>query len=259
MINYLSSFTNTNGISYPGTGFINATSPGATDGTEFVKLFGDDIWLARQAIMTYAGLTPDGVTEAVGTSQFVEALQKGFGAATGMITESPTSADPATLGYRCFLVQGQGVLIASFPELDEARYVGDGTNAAVHAGGGKFYRASDAGGTNPNILGPFLILPDARGVVARGLDLAASIDPDGASRFLGDLQVDSLQGHWHDALGEGSAGGEDNISTGTTSFPGDNIDAGAIRDASTDTVNGTPRTSSETRMYNRSTNFVIWY
>ncbi len=257
MINYLASFTNTDGASFPDTAAINATGPSATDGTEFVKLMVDDEWGARQALMNHAGLVPDGVTEADGTSQFLEALQL-IGPGPGIGTEWLFDSDPAVTGHRCLLRQGQGILIASFPDLDAAVYVGDGNNATVHAGGGKFYRASDAAGTTPNIAGPYLILDDARGVVARGLDTAAAIDPDGASRFLGDIQVDAFQGHKHQTP---SGLFSEDAETGLAAGAADRIIAG-IGDTMTvvsDGVNGTPRDASETRMANRSTNFAIWY
>jgi hypothetical protein len=202
-------------------------------------------------------------------------LQKGFGSAPGTIDEWANALDPAVSGHRAILLQGQGVLIASFPDLDAAVYVGDGNNAAVAAGGGKFYRASDAAGTTPNIAGPYLILPDARGVVPRGLDVAAAIDPDGASRFLGDIQVDAFQGHiFYSGLGTGNTAGGVGIGvygTTTNDMPGSSthvigtaiLQAGEIQHLTstpkTDGVNGTPRTSSETVMHNRSTNFVIWF
>lgn len=272
MINYLSSFTNTDGASFPDTAFINATGPSATDGTEFVKLFGDDLWGARQAGMNYAGLVPDGVTEADGTAQFIEMLQKGFGAPPGAIMEWANALDPATTGHRAILMQGQGVLRASFPDLDTAVYVGDGNNAAVEAGGGKFYRADNANGTSPNIAGIYLILPDARGVVARGLDTAAAIDPDGASRFLGDVQVDAMQRITGNAVSAPNAGffnSATGINSGvfvkgsvTTSTLNATVIAGNELDFdSSQSVapNAAKTDDIETRMHNRSTNFVIWY
>ena len=197
MIDYVAVFTNTNSLAFPDTLTVNASGPSATDGTELVKLFGDDLWGARQAVIDYAGLTPDGVTEAPGTSQLVEALQLGFGGSPGFVQEWNLASDPATTGHRCLFLQGQGILRANFAALDDAVYVGDGNNAAVAAGGGFYYRADNANGTSPDITGIYLILPDRRGVVARGLDVAASIDPDGAARFLGDLQIDAGQGHFH--------------------------------------------------------------
>ncbi len=269
MIDYLASFTNTNAVAFPDTEAINATGPSTTDGTEFVKLMIDDAWGARQALMNYAGLVPDGVTEADGTAQMIEALQKGFGAPPGVGTEWSLASDPAVTGHRALLRQGQGILRASFPDLDSAVYVGDGNNAAVAAGGGAFYRADDAAGTTPNIVGIYLILDDYRGVTDRGLDPAASIDPDGAGRFLGDLQIDAMQGHHHliERAISGTVtdvdiydidGGSGNpLASGNTG--GSLLGTMSINVPSTDGVNGTPRTDSETRMYNRSVKKVIWY
>jgi hypothetical protein len=259
MINYLASFVNTNSVAFPDTEAINATGPSTTDGTEFVKIMIDDEWGARQALMNYAGLTPDGVTEADGTSQFVEALGL-IGPGAGIGSEWSLASDPAVTGHRALLRQGQGILRASYPDLDSAVYVGDGNNAAVAAGGGAFYRADNADGTSPNIAGVYLILDDYRGVVDRGLDPAASIDPDGAGRFLGDLQIDAFQGHRMTSLSGfqfvtiGGTGSYFPV-TGGSASSFDNSTGNPV----TDTVNGTPRTSSESRMYNRSVKKVIWY
>lgn len=255
MIDYVASFTNTDSVAFPDTAAVNASGPSATDGTEFVKLMIDDEWGARQATVNRAGLTPDGVTEADGTSQFVEALLLGFGGSPGFVHEWNLASDPATTGHRCLFLQGQGVLVASYPELVAAVYVGDGNNAAVAAGGGFYYKATDAAGTSPSTSGTYLILPDRRGVVGRGLDAAATIDPDGATRYLGDLQIDAMQGHIHD------------IPFHTTTGTGVNIGPGIAAPNQTwpsnppvdDGTNGTPRTDVETRMYNCSTHFVIWY
>jgi hypothetical protein len=148
--------------------------------------------------------------------------------------------------------------------------VGDGNNAAVAAAGGAYYRADDAAGTIPNIAGVYLILPERRGYTPRGLDPAATVDPQGASRYLGDLQEDAFQGHrFYNGIGY----------TATTMWiygatlsevPGVATvrpDASSINPTSqgltslpkTDGVNGTPRTSSETRMSNASTKWVVWY
>ncbi len=267
MVDYVAVFTNTDLAAFPLTAAVNASGPSATDGTEFVKLMIDDHWGARQALMNYAGLIPDGVTEADGTAQMIEVLQKGFGSAPGAIQEWANVLDPAVSGHRAILLQGQGVLIASFPDLDAAVYVGDGNNAAVHAGGGTFYRASDAAGTTPNIAGPYLILPDSRGVVPRGLDVAAAIDPGGASRFLGDLQADAMQRITGNAeLGGASivtpAGvfGVTTIGSQTIGGTGASTERQLDFDSSNSVSPNAAKTDDvETRMYNRSTNFVIWY
>lgn len=265
-------FTNTDGVAFPDNASINATGPSTEDGTEFVKIMIDNYMFGpMQALLDHAGLTPDGVTEAAGTAQMIEVLQKGFGAPPGVVTEWNLASDPGTTGHRSLLLQGQGILRVNYVDLDAAVYVGDGNNAAVAAGGGAYYRADDAAGTVPNIVGVYLILPESRGVTVRGLDTAASIDPDGASRFLGDLQIDAFQGHIH-YNGVANVNTSDPFVYGTTTddMPGSAthqvLDDTSTRDEQglsstpkTDGVNGTPRVDSETRMYNRSTKFVIWY
>jgi hypothetical protein len=59
---------------FPSVQAQNATGPGTTDGTPIIKEVIDDLWGARQALMTEAGLTPNGVTEASGASQVLTAL-----------------------------------------------------------------------------------------------------------------------------------------------------------------------------------------
>lgn len=201
MINYLASFVNTDGASFPDTLGKNATGPAATDGTEFVKLFIDDLWGARQALMDYSGLTPDSVTEAPDTAQVLEAWRRAFGG-PGEVVQYMKNDDPSVNGDRILLLNGQGVLRASFPLLDAATYVGDGDNASASA----FFRADDAAGTSRNIVGIYIILPETRGYVPRGLDLAASVDPEGASRDLGNNQADATQtttGEWEAQAGIG--------------------------------------------------------
>lgn len=183
MIDYYSSFVYTNGVVFPDTLAINATGAGTGDGTEIVKIFIDDLWGARQALMDAAGLTPDSVTEAPDTSQLLEAIRKICGSpGEGVIWWK--DSDPAITGDRVLLLNGQGILRANYPELDDAVYVGDTANPTASA----FYHADDAAGTIRNTTGIYLILPDTRGYVLRGLDTAGSVDPDGASRDLGSIQ-----------------------------------------------------------------------
>ena len=76
MINYLSTFVNTDGNSYPDTASVNSSGPGTTDGTEFVKAFIDDLWGYNQALLNYTGDTPTGSTEADGASQRLDSILK---------------------------------------------------------------------------------------------------------------------------------------------------------------------------------------
>lgn len=258
MIDYLASFINTNGAAFPNTEAVNATGPAATDGTEFVKLMIDDEWGARQALMDYAGLIPDGVTEAPGTSQFIEAIQKGFGVGPGMGVIYWKDGDPAVNGDRVLLLNGQGVLRSSFQDLDAAVYVGDPDNGTASA----FYHADDAAGTLRNTAGIYLILPDTRGYTLRGLDVAAAVDPDGASRDLGSSQLDASQGHQHTLdMNTNPYGGGASISAhfGATGAPTNGNYPGIVKNPSSDGINGVPRISSESRMVNIATRYGITY
>jgi hypothetical protein len=75
-----------------------------------------------------------------------------------------------------------------------ATYVGDPDNPTASA----FYHADDAAGTIRNTTGIYLILPDERGYFLRGLDTSGTIDPQGATRDIGDTQDDDIEAHKHD-------------------------------------------------------------
>jgi hypothetical protein len=195
MIDWATVYTNISG-SYPNVLAINASGPGTTDGTEYSAGGINNGYQAfSQNILNYAGLTPDGVSESTGgsSSQIIEAIQKGFGIGPGKLVGWYLDDDPSVTGDRVLLLNGQGVLRATYADLDAACYVGDGNNAAVAAGGGAFYRADNSDGSSPSTTGVYLILPESRGYALRGLDAAASVDPQGASRYLGDNQVDAMQ------------------------------------------------------------------
>jgi hypothetical protein len=76
MIDYAAVFTNYTGA-FPNIEAQNVSAPGAGDGTEFVAALVNDIWGRAQALLDYAGLSPDGVQEAPDTAQFLTALSKG--------------------------------------------------------------------------------------------------------------------------------------------------------------------------------------
>lgn len=255
MINYLAQFINTNGLAFPDTLTVNASGPSATDGTEVTKNMMDDMWGARYALLDRAGISPNSIAEAPGASQALEATEKAFGVGPGFIVEP--HLNPAVLvNYRVLIPQGQGVLRGTYDLLDAANYVGDANNAAVAAGGGAYFRADDAAGTSPNIAGLYLILPDLRGRVGRVEDSGATVDPDGASRFLGDNQGDTFQGHEHGTVQDTSSGAAESIGGGGNSTFVRNLPTVTTI---TDGVNGTPRTSTETRMANYSTKKALVY
>lgn len=191
---------------FPNALMVDASGPGLTDGSEFAALPLNDGWEPyQQAVLNYAsGVNkqnsptgsvgvPNGIADAVGISQMLQALQLAHGIGPGKGVIWFGDDDPSITGDRVILLAGQGVLIATYPALDAAVYVGDANNATVAAGGGKFYRSSDAGGASPNIAGPYLQLPEAPGRALRVLDTTGTVDPLGASRYLGDNQADAMQ------------------------------------------------------------------
>lgn len=271
MQDYAVAFTNFSGA-FPDILAINASGPSATDGTEFVSnMINDSMWGVMQMILNRAGLSPDGVLESDANSQIREALQKGFGAPVGVVTQWHIDDDPGTSGHRALLLNGQGILRANFAELDAACYVGDVINAAVAAVDGGYYRADNSDGSSPSTTGIYLILPETRGYAPRGLDVAASVDPDGASRFLGDVQLDAFQAwqlgavvtattYYSYGAGAGNSfagqAAANHIQTQVSSLQQGSAEMFTAQD---DGTNGAPRTSSETVMNNFSTKFVVWY
>jgi hypothetical protein len=154
-------YTNFSGA-FPNVVAVNATSPSATDGTEFIKAMIDNYMFGpQQALLDYASLTPDAVTEAAGTAQTIEAIQKGFAVGPGKYVWWGLNDTPATTGDRVILLTNgakQGVLRATYDLLDAACYVGDGSNPTAPY----FYRATDAAGTTRSTTGAYLILPPGK-------------------------------------------------------------------------------------------------
>ncbi len=92
-------------------------------------------------------------------------------------------------------------------------------------------------------------LPDLRGEFIRGWDHGRGVD---SGRALGSEQFDAFQGHWHTTYQEAGVP-PTNVPTVSNSLFGANnkgVNNQVIRDPITNTVNGTPRTASETRPRN---------
>ena len=244
-----STFANTNNTAFPNTESVNASGPLATDGTEFVKALIDNYMFGpQQALLNYAGLTPNGVSESASNSQELEAMKASFGY-PGEEVNWYGSVDPSAVGAKILLLHGQGVLVANYQELTNTVYVGDVDNGTAEA----FYRADDAAGTTRNTTGAYLILPDARGRTLRYLDTTGTVDPDGASRLVGDSQEDAFQGHEHTYDEPRPTGANGGALSGA--IANNDTTKGVVSDG----VNGTPRTSSETRMKNISVRPGIRY
>lgn len=259
MIDYRTVFTNTDGVAFPNTKAVNVTTPGAGDGTEFIAAGVNDSWGFHQALMDYAGLTPDSVGEAPGTSQMVEAMRRSFGA-PGEVVLWHGQADPATLNLRLLILQGQTVLMANYPLLDAACYVGDTNNSDLNYKG--YVHTSDIGGTIRDTAGPYLLLPECRGLALRGWDPTGIHDEFGATRKFPDRQWHALEVHEHEIQSGTSGdyakvmdydlhgGGNDTIEMlpGDT---GDRLRATAVEDTSSSNL--------ETRMKNYSVKICVRY
>lgn len=192
--------TNAVGVFPDATGK-NSTSPGLFDGTPWIKQVIDDMFGANQALMQYAGLTPDGVDESASASQRLEAMKLSFGSAgEGVIWWG--AEDPATLGRRILLLEGQFILCADYPELVEACYVGDSENGGnasrVGITDGAFMKFASAVPAIPVNDGIYFKLPDARGRFIRDLSNDSSANVDGNSYpYPGYLQNYASMKHEH--------------------------------------------------------------
>lgn len=255
MIDYAATFTNYSG-SFPNIEAVNVSAPGAGDGTEFVAALVNDIWGRAQALLDYAGLTPDNVQEAPDTAQILTALSRGYGIGPGIGVIYWKNGTPAANGDRVILLQGQVIEISSYPLLAAAVYVGDANNATAPA----FYKTSDSGGTTRSTSGAYLVLPDARGLTLKMLGNATI---NGRTKVgptaLGEKQEDQMQGHWHALIRTqytGAYGGSAGILNGTNNFDGAN---GMVSDPYPDGTNGDPRTGANTRDSSIGTNFGITY
>lgn len=257
---------------YPLGSARNVISQGDGTGTPWEAAITNDLFGWQQKLLSEAGIviSGGGTPDSVGASDYYDAMRRTAGF-PGLIVAMGLNADPSVHGVRILPLNGQGILRASYPELDTACYVGDTANSTAAA----FFRASNASGTGRTPLGIYLILPDARGEVPRGLDSTGIIDPDGATRTIGSHQLDATQKHNHvihdvdldnyfDAAdyGDGAGSTDVAISTGfsgasvqaSAEYMGEDIPAGFIR------LTGVGRVSEdETRARNFAVNWGVWY
>lgn len=272
MIDYAAVLTNTSG-SFPDIDAVNVSAPGAGDGTEFVAAMVNDIWGRAQAVMDYAGLTPDSVQEAPDTAQFLEALNKGWGIGPGCGVIYWKDGTPTANGDRVLLLQGQVVLIANYPLLVAATYIGDGNNADTDYTG--FYKTSDAGGTTRSTSGTYFVLPDTRGLSLKNIgDATINTRTKTGPVKLTELQEDQFQA-WQAGADQDGTGARDywgmiqardflNTNTATANagnvrYDTTNQGDGRMVKAMNDGTNGTPRSGTNTRDSVIGTNFGITY
>lgn len=204
MKDYLSITTNNNAVAFPGTRAVDATGPLAVDGTEFIKEVLDDVWAEKQALLDFYNYPPNGLDDEAGVdaisglpkSQPLAAQYMNYGT-PGVIVNWGSAEDPFLIGVahgidiRLLLLQGQGIdrTEDDYKMLDSIVYVGFTENPTADS----FYHALEPAGINRNHNGDYLILPDLRGYSLRYADPSGIIDPDGASRIVGDFQDDAFQ------------------------------------------------------------------
>jgi len=263
---------------YPLGSARNVAVPGDGTGTPWAEDIVNDIWGWQQELLDKAGITVVGVgnPDTVGASDYFDAMRKTAGY-PGMVTAHCLQVDPATLGIRMLNMDGSGILIANYPDLVAATYVGDSNNSTIGSlSDGAFYKATTAAGTTPNIAGPYFILPDVRGKFLRSYDPSEIEDPEGSGRHLGDKQVYKVVEHAH-ALQNGlsTAGIDRDISlvslgytTGSTyayvllwDGGSGTCGTGAMQDTSNNRVPSENRSTvlEETRPVNMAVKFGIWY
>jgi hypothetical protein len=199
---------------WPATSPKNASGPSASDGTPFSRDLIADIWGARIDLMVLAGLTPDGVEEANGSSQFVKSLHRAI-RGPGEFVLSALNATERAL-RRLIVCSGQTIAIASYAPLVAATYCGDANNATAPA----FYKTSDSGGTTRSTSGAYFVLPDCRGLVPRGINSNTKITAVNGSvytggMFVGELMNDMIFGHKHGITGPSGVIGSNNITITT--------------------------------------------
>ena len=151
---------------------------------------------------------------------------------------------PTKIPSNCRICDASTLAIASFAKLNENMGGAWGTD-----------------GTNIN-------LPDLRGRFPRGVDGTAGKDPDKASRTaantggntgnaVGSVQDDAMQGHFHNSRYDinGASGSSPYANVGSARDSGNS--SSPTTAPITDSINGTPRTSSESRPKNANVYFVI--
>ncbi len=272
---------NVNGT-YPSVSAKNVSGAGATDGTALIADWVNNLWGFVQDALQRAALTPSGVVEAyaaetgtlpLGTTatQIRTAMQLAYGSPGELVLWCRSQA-PATVGARILLLQGQTITIANYKDLVAATYCGDAANNTANV---PFYKSSDSGGVTRSTSGTYFTLPDARGVTIRGIDTGATRDPLGATRGggtpNGSVELDALQGHWHNfrvnaSTGQtGGAGGYIELGGGATNPTTPAVDSNVrapISDGGTtyeSKVNAAVRLAVETRMINMACYIGIRY
>lgn len=122
MIDYAAIFSNFSG-SFPNIVAVNASGGGATDGTEFIKAFIDDLWGVNQAVMDFAGFTPNAAAEAAGASQRLDAILKFIKPIVVDVTANTTLTDERPRQLVKAVKQASDITI-TLPDASSGNFIG---------------------------------------------------------------------------------------------------------------------------------------
>jgi hypothetical protein len=187
------SIPNTTGA-FPAVEAINSTTATTLDGTPLLADSVNEWWGFSQALLEFVGATPSGAVEASGASQLLDSLRRIAGH-PGEIVFWAGNDDPSAFldGLRLLLLEGQGVLVADYPLLTAAVYVGDALNGSA----GAFYRCTNANGSGRSTTGAYLKLPDAGGRFPRVINTPGQPMVNPQALIAGDVQPPAVAGHGH--------------------------------------------------------------
>lgn len=234
--------------SVPNVLAINSSGGGATDGYAYLaSVINENIGM-QQAILDYGGLAPNGITEATGASQIIDAIENINCTHKGTFLQWTLNDDPAVFGAKCALLQGDLLLVASYPKLVANMWVGTVLNPTANA----FYR-TDVTDTTRSDAGTHIKLLDGRGLSAKMIgDALINTRLKVGPVNLFDQQEDQMFDHDH----ETSPFNPISIYSSSTSFAAGaqigETTGGSLRGAflvtnPSDNGSGAPRTGDMTR------------
>jgi hypothetical protein len=146
---------------FPNGKGVNSSGGGATDGYAYIasSVSVNETAGFFQAVLNRAGMIPNGITEAAGASQVLDGILNIICAQPGLVIKWGYNDDPAVLGMKAALLQGDLLLASAYPKLVANMWVGSGLNATANA----FYR-TNSDDTVRSDTGTHIKLLDARGL-----------------------------------------------------------------------------------------------
>lgn len=214
----------TDGVGFPNTKAVNASSGTGTDGTAWTKQTINDIWGAMQAVLDKADVSPDSFIEEAGASQFLDSMQRvsghpgevvywAGGAYSSGIAKTILE-NPGGEAVNLIELAGQNILVSQYQDLVNATWVGGLVNNDTDVYG--FYKVDKAsynpdgsdGSRDPN--GSYFHLPDCRGLFVRASDDSWTVDSDRRADLTDYVQYqgEGYSDHTHEVFGFDPEGGK---------------------------------------------------